>query len=442
MYGKCFSCGEDGVLYNSEQRCDVCCYCGVVNDGSPLADCESGQPDAAAPVSHSETKFKFGRNGTRQGISTHTAADCKSGLTKTGVLAKECLERLLTSYGVSTSTQQQAQQLFWDNLKRRYHNREAKALAGAVFMIVMRMEKRVVSFKELAEFCDTPVKIIGRLFKHVQQDLISKGHVLAHQPSKHETVQSSIEVYASKIAERPRNAFLNMTEVVKKSLNLFDWIEACTYIQAWPPHLFALSVFFLSFKTVNVAHCYHLNIKEFNVMYDILPEKVLTIPTFNKISPKALVQEIVEVISGHRVNGLDVTPENFFFLFDMVMEMRPMFENKTTFDESSTINDEAFQRFREEKAAQVSHRALSRGDTVSQKSFSSHISFPHFISDDNVFILLCLQEYRELHAQVEDDSLSTIADSEINEYILSDNEVERRQLLFVEANKKHTSESS
>lgn len=32
MREKCHSCGENAVIYNEEQRCEICCYCGVVGE--------------------------------------------------------------------------------------------------------------------------------------------------------------------------------------------------------------------------------------------------------------------------------------------------------------------------------------------------------------------------------------------------------------------------
>ncbi|OQR73250.1 hypothetical protein BIW11_01175 [Tropilaelaps mercedesae] len=359
MGEKCDACGENGVLYNEEQRCEICCFCGVVGEVALVAGSTAAlDTDVRTFCNESTvTKFRIGKRGVRQGICT--SSNVLGSMGKTGILGREQLLHMLATFEVSAAASDEALALYKDCCRKRFPHREAKALAGGVLMYIMRREKRSLTFREIAEACGSTVKDVGKQFKNVSEKIIQKGGHAPVQPSLGDTIQQSIELYANKFyrsyeaasGQHVRNEY-RIPEVITKALDLADWIDRCTMTQRCPAHLFALSVFFLAFKAVNVDRFFKLKLAEFNAAHNFYPMSNLRIPSFYKISPNALIQVICQVVNKKGGCTMLVSSTSFFFLFDIILQLKSFFAFNVTEEMTSVEGDVAFENFKEVKEAQ------------------------------------------------------------------------------------------
>lgn len=385
MSRKCTSCSENGLLYNDEQRCEICCYCGTVGETNFVSGSSAGFNEATGVFVDSETttKFRVGKRGVRKGLCTTTNSNGTMG--KTAVLGKEMLERLLSTYEVSSTAQEEAVLLYKQCSRKGFQFREARALAGAVLMAILRREKSTVTFREVAVICSSSVRDVGKQFKMVNRILIEKGDIAPLQPSHDDVIRNSIEKYAAKITKD-----LKVAQVVTKALALSEWIDECTLLQRVPAHLFALTVFYISFKSVNVDTHYDICINDFNSSYGFFPPNSFNIPAYNKISPKSVTDVICNVVNMRAGPSMSLTHTSIYFLLDMVLELKSHLKFKVSEEMKSVEGDLAFEQFKA-------------------------------IKDEQVVL-----EAREEANDRESENVN-IPDSEVDEYIRSDKEVKTLQ---------------
>ncbi|XP_022649330.1 uncharacterized protein LOC111262352 isoform X2 [Varroa jacobsoni] len=352
MREKCHSCGENAVIYNEEQRCEICCYCGVVGEVSLVSGSAAALDTDMRTFCNENTvtKFRMGRRGIRQGVCT--TSNSLSSMGKTGLIGREQLLHMLSTFEVPMAASEEALTLYGECCRKRFPQREAKALAGGVLMYILRREKRSLTFREIADACGSTVKEVGKQFKIVSEKIIQRGGDVPVQPSLGDTIQQSIEVFTNKFSGQSLRNEYRIPEVISKALELSDWIDRCTMMQRCPPHLFALSVFFLAFKAVNVERFFRMTLADFNTTHGFYPMSNLKIPSFYKISPNAIIQTVCEVVNTRGGYSMLITQASFFFLLDLVLKLKAFFAYKVTDRMTSVEGDVAFENFKEVKEAQ------------------------------------------------------------------------------------------